>query len=205
MDLLERSTELAVLEEALRTVRASGHGSVVLVAGEAGIGKTALLNAFCGGSRGVPVVRGGCDPLFTPRALGPLLEVAEEIGGEFGSIVARGAAPAEVVQALMHDLRRRRPTILVLETSTGRCRWICRGQVRAGAAWYVSGSGVPVSDDSTSTMSARMGPSSPSSSSCSAFGTSNPSSVVTKSSTRASNSPAVTPMPSCVSRMPRPL
>ncbi len=115
MDLLERSAELAALEEALQHVRGSGRGSVVFVAGEAGIGKTALLHAFCDGSRGVPAVRGGCDPLFTPRALGPLLEVAEEIGGEFGSIVARGAAPAEVVQALMHDLRRRRPTILVLE------------------------------------------------------------------------------------------
>ncbi len=115
MDLLERSMELAALEEALADVRSSGQGSLALVAGEAGIGKTALLDAFCDGSRGVPTVRGGCDALFTPRPLGPLLEIAEQVGGELAEVVAGGAAATDVVQALVHDLRRRRPTILVLE------------------------------------------------------------------------------------------
>jgi DNA-binding CsgD family transcriptional regulator len=115
MDLLERSSELAALGDALAAVRASGRGSLVLVAGEAGIGKTALLDAFCDGSRGVPTVRGGCDALFTPRPLGPLLEIAEEVGGELRNVVASGAAPADVGQALIHELRRRRPTMLVLE------------------------------------------------------------------------------------------
>jgi predicted ATPase len=115
MDLLERSTELAALEDALATVRASGRGSLVLVAGEAGIGKTALLDAFCDVTRGVPTVRGGCDALFTPRPLGPLLEIAEDVGGELRNVVAGGATPADVVQALVRELRRRRPTMLVLE------------------------------------------------------------------------------------------
>ena len=52
MDLLERSTELAALEGALSDVCSSGRGSLVLVAGEAGIGKTALLDAFCDGKSG---------------------------------------------------------------------------------------------------------------------------------------------------------
>jgi predicted ATPase len=43
--LLERDTELDVLEAALRRA-AGGAGSVVLVAGEAGIGKTSLVQAF---------------------------------------------------------------------------------------------------------------------------------------------------------------
>lgn len=115
MDLLERSRELAALEEALADVRSSGHGSLALLAGEAGIGKTALLDAFCARSRDVPTVRGGCDALFTPRPLGPLLEIAEQVGGELAKIVAGGAPATDVVQALVHDLRRRWPTILVLE------------------------------------------------------------------------------------------
>ena len=115
MDLLERSTELAALEDALAAVRASARGSLVLVAGEAGIGKTALLDAFCDGSRGVPTVRGGCDALFTPRPLGPLLEIAEEVGGELRNVVAGGATPADVAHALVRELRRRSPTLLVLE------------------------------------------------------------------------------------------
>src|SRR5204862_7308481 len=92
-----------------------GRGRVALVTGEAGIGKTALLTAFGDSSRGVSTVRGGCDPLFPPRALGPFVEIAEETGGELGAIVARLAAASEVAQALMHDLRRRQPTILMLE------------------------------------------------------------------------------------------
>jgi DNA-binding CsgD family transcriptional regulator/tetratricopeptide (TPR) repeat protein len=115
MNLLERSTELAVLEDKLADVRASGRGSLVLVAGEAGIGKTALLDAFCDGSRGVATVRGGCDALFTPRPLGPFVEIAEEVGGELEDVVAGGAAPADVAQALVHELRRRGPTMVLLE------------------------------------------------------------------------------------------
>ena len=45
--LLERSEHLKVLGEVLTTTVSSGQGRIVLVAGEAGIGKTALLRRFC--------------------------------------------------------------------------------------------------------------------------------------------------------------
>ena len=45
MRLLEREHPLDLLEERARR-SVAGHGSVVLVAGEAGIGKTVLLRAF---------------------------------------------------------------------------------------------------------------------------------------------------------------
>ena len=46
--LLERAPELGVLQAAVAEA-AAGRGSVVLVLGEAGIGKTSLLRAFLNG------------------------------------------------------------------------------------------------------------------------------------------------------------
>ncbi len=81
MQLLERDHLLAALNEYAREARA-GEGRLVLVSGEAGIGKSALVEEFrtdCGAERWVG---GACDGLFTPRPLGPLFEIAEQLGGE---------------------------------------------------------------------------------------------------------------------------
>ena len=59
--LLERAAELAALDEALAAVRGSGQGRFVLLSGEAGIGKTSLLRAFCATHGDVATFRGGCD------------------------------------------------------------------------------------------------------------------------------------------------
>ncbi len=112
-ELLERSRELAALGECLQEVRA--HGSVVFVSGEAGVGKTALLRRFCDEGGAARILSGGCDPLFTPRPLGPLLAVAEDTGGELEQIVASGVQPHEVVAALARELGTRVPTVFVLE------------------------------------------------------------------------------------------
>ena len=83
--LLERAAELSTLTECLETVRRSSRGQVVLVGGEAGIGKTSLLRHFCDElNRPARVLWGACDPLFTPRPLGPLLAMGHESGGELG-------------------------------------------------------------------------------------------------------------------------
>jgi DNA-binding CsgD family transcriptional regulator/tetratricopeptide (TPR) repeat protein len=113
--LLERSGELAALERSLAKAR-DGRGSLVLVSGEAGIGKTALVKAFCDTQRGAArVLWGVCDPLFTPRPLGPLLDVAEVVGGELAELVRQGATPHDVTMALRRELGRRPPTIMVID------------------------------------------------------------------------------------------
>lgn len=115
-ELLERAGDLSALEDSLRAVERSSRGHVVLVGGEAGVGKTALLRRFCeelGDS--ARVLWGGCDPLFTPRPLGPLLGVAERTGGELENVVASGVKPHEVVAALVRELQASTPSVFVLE------------------------------------------------------------------------------------------
>src|SRR5262245_2658385 len=95
-DLLERAHHLATLHEALAAAR-EGRGTLVLLSGDAGAGKTTLLRHFCAAGGPVAEVRwGSCDPLHTPRPLGPFADIAEEIGGELRDLVAAGAKPYHV-------------------------------------------------------------------------------------------------------------
>jgi predicted ATPase len=115
-DLIERERELSMLGECLDAVRSSSRGRLVFVAGEAGVGKTALLRRCCDGrADGARVLWGACDALFTPRPLGPFLDIAESTGGELADAVESGAGTSELAAALMRELRKRSPTILVLE------------------------------------------------------------------------------------------
>jgi DNA-binding CsgD family transcriptional regulator len=80
MDLIEREGHLHSLNVIFKEVL-HGSGHCVLVCGESGIGKTALLSAFrkevekrCNYYEGV------CDSLYTPRPLAPIYDVAWQIG-----------------------------------------------------------------------------------------------------------------------------
>ena len=80
------------------------------------MGKTALLRRFAEAcDQSVRILWGGCDPLFTPRPLGPLLAVAESAGGELEHVVQNGVLPHELVAALARELRAWAPSVLVLE------------------------------------------------------------------------------------------
>src|SRR5205807_9773999 len=86
-ELLERSHAFSVLAEALAVVAESTQGRLVLLRGEAGVGKTALLRRFCREQRETRILWGACDPLFTPRPLGPLLDIARTVGGDLDELV----------------------------------------------------------------------------------------------------------------------
>lgn len=80
--LLERDTVLAELDKEQRA-SAGGRGRMVLLRGEAGVGKTAVIARFVAklGTR-AQVLRGWCDPLTAPRALGPLIDMLAETSGD---------------------------------------------------------------------------------------------------------------------------
>ncbi|GIH20530.1 helix-turn-helix transcriptional regulator [Rugosimonospora africana] len=116
MKLWERSGPLAQLEELLHD---SGRaGMVALVAGEAGIGKSALVATFASQCRArARLLLGVCDPLVTPRALGPLHDIGRQVGGRLAELLDAGADRTEVLGALVVELagprQRRRPVVVV--------------------------------------------------------------------------------------------
>jgi DNA-binding NarL/FixJ family response regulator len=115
LGLLERDDALEELRSALAEA-ADGRGRMVLVAGEAGVGKTAVVQALCDEQdRNVRILRGACDPLFTPRPLGPFMDIADDAGGDLGTVLEVGGSAHDLVSALLAETSRRQPTIVVLE------------------------------------------------------------------------------------------
>jgi DNA-binding CsgD family transcriptional regulator len=106
IDLLERSSLLDELSAMLAATVTAGR--VVLVAGEAGIGKSALVKQFA--ERHTADARflvGGCDPLLTPRALGPLHDLGRQVGGPLAALLADGSPRERLFTALLDELDER--------------------------------------------------------------------------------------------------
>jgi DNA-binding CsgD family transcriptional regulator/tetratricopeptide (TPR) repeat protein len=114
--LLERDQLLAELEELLDVAR-TGSGSLALVAGEAGAGKTSLVRSLeeRAGER-VLMLKGQCDPLVTPRPLSPLYDMATEPESGLSALLAGDTPPIEIFDSLLGRLRGAlRPVLIVVE------------------------------------------------------------------------------------------
>lgn len=114
--LIEREVPLQKLRGLADQARL-GRGVVALLGGEAGIGKTTLLNAFHEEMRKTfRVVRGGCDPLFTPRTFGPIHDMAPALGAEVSQLLAENTQTATLFSTILTALENsRQPTILICE------------------------------------------------------------------------------------------
>jgi len=112
--VLEREGELGVLAGLFEGVGSSG-GRTVLIRGEAGIGKTALVREFIDRhSDRAHVLVGVCDDLLTARPLGPFWDMARD---EPDLLVALEADDTSRVMGTVLDLvsRSLRPTIVLIE------------------------------------------------------------------------------------------
>ena len=79
IELIERTPHLTALHDKYKDV-AAGEGHCIMLSGEAGIGKTALVRAFCQDHlHHAKVYSGICDALFTPRPLAPLYDIIWQI------------------------------------------------------------------------------------------------------------------------------
>ena len=89
-----RVQELADLASALEEAT-SGRGSLVLVTGEPGIGKTRLMSelARVGSERGVRVVTGRCWEEGGAPPYWPWLQVIRALGGDLEELVSSRARP----------------------------------------------------------------------------------------------------------------
>ena len=112
--LLERDEELGMVADVLGNVRSSG-GKVVLVRGEAGIGKSSLVRDFIDRhANDTHVLYGSCDDLLTPQPFGPIWDISrdEPLLSTPLADDDRQAVMASLLDLLARTLR---PTVLVIE------------------------------------------------------------------------------------------
>jgi DNA-binding CsgD family transcriptional regulator len=116
VNLLERDRELAVLSTLLDSITA-GQGRIAVVSGEAGIGKTSLVELALGqASTSIRTLWGACEALFTPRPLGPLYDIAQQTISSLRDVLVsetnRAILFATVLDELAHAAA---PTVMVIE------------------------------------------------------------------------------------------
>lgn len=114
--ILEREPELARLASAAREA-ADGAGSVALVFGEAGIGKSSLVRAMPDRlPHRTRILLGQCDDLATRRPLGPFRDLVGSVGADLARAVMEGGDRHRVCEALQEELAGiPHPAVLVVE------------------------------------------------------------------------------------------
>ena len=105
MELVERENEIRLLEECLRDA-ARGSGRMVLLGGEAGIGKTSLLQALADRRDEAILWWGACDALQTPHPLAPLHDIARSSNVGFRALMSADSDRAVLFEAVLSETAR---------------------------------------------------------------------------------------------------
>ena len=103
MRLIERESQLAALRQ-YADEASQGSGRLVLISGEAGVGKSVLLEESAHDLNDARWLWAGCDGLFTPAALGPLLDLASQLDGELLRLCHAEAKRDQLYGALLQQL-----------------------------------------------------------------------------------------------------
>src|SRR3954451_9269724 len=113
MTLLEREPFLEDLETHAAEA-AAGNGRLVVITGEAGIGKTSLVDAFRASRPDLTWLWGACDGGFTPRPLGPLYDIAGSVS-PLGELISSETDRSALFSGFLQFLGTGGPTGLVIE------------------------------------------------------------------------------------------
>jgi DNA-binding CsgD family transcriptional regulator/tetratricopeptide (TPR) repeat protein len=113
--LVERDEILRALGDCLGSV-AGGPGHTVLVAGEAGIGKTSVLRSLAATHAGARQWWGACDALQTPHPLTPLYDIVRSCDVRFEAQLRAGGNRATLFESVLCELQSTsQPILLVIE------------------------------------------------------------------------------------------
>lgn len=97
---------------------AAGEGHCIFINGEAGIGKTSLVKAFCKHHKNDSTIyKGMCDALFTPRPLAPFYDIALQVSNNAGWLKNESITDRPLLFAnFFRELNTRQgPVIIVFE------------------------------------------------------------------------------------------
>jgi len=112
MELIERTEVLSLLQtEFEKTLHGEGH--CILINGEAGIGKTALVKTFCK-QQDCTIYQGSCDALFTPRPLAPLYDVIWQIKKDLSPVSHTIQERSELFLKVFYELSLHKQNILMV-------------------------------------------------------------------------------------------
>jgi DNA-binding SARP family transcriptional activator/DNA-binding CsgD family transcriptional regulator/tetratricopeptide (TPR) repeat protein len=112
--LLERDDLLGTLQ-GLHEEALAGSGRLVLVHGEAGVGKSAVVREWGAlAATRSPVLWGACDPLSSPRPLGPLVDVAPHLDPHVDELLRSGERDG-LFEAALAALEAMSPAVLMIE------------------------------------------------------------------------------------------
>jgi DNA-binding CsgD family transcriptional regulator len=113
--LVERDAELQALRGWWADA-AAGRARFVLVTGEAGVGKTALVQELVGSVGRARVLRGMCEPLATPIPLGPVVDMSGNLSPAFRAVLTGGHDLVSVRQRFLAEIDGApSPTLVVVE------------------------------------------------------------------------------------------
>jgi DNA-binding CsgD family transcriptional regulator/tetratricopeptide (TPR) repeat protein len=115
MELLERDEFLSELNDLLQSA-IRGSGQIAVISGDAGIGKTSLVEFFTGQHKDTAKIYwGACDDLFTPRPLAPLYDVANKMKSNIIDKLELGASRPSIFNEFLNEINQKEPNIIVIE------------------------------------------------------------------------------------------
>jgi hypothetical protein len=114
MALIERDGFMASLQQHFEDI-SDGEGHCIFISGEAGIGKTALVKAFCKKqSDECSIYQGACDALFTPRPLAPLYDILWQVNKERWPVSPSSEERAALFADFFQELSAKKGKLLIV-------------------------------------------------------------------------------------------